>query len=114
MAWACCADGGRSDPAGGWLHHEPGVLVEQTLATKEGGFRGAKIKVGRPHASEDVARLSAVRNTVGAGFEIMVDANQAFTVPEAIRRAWHYEPLDLAWFEEPLPAEDLRGPERLS
>jgi L-alanine-DL-glutamate epimerase-like enolase superfamily enzyme len=99
---------------GGWLHLEPSVLVEQTLAAKEAGFRGAKIKVGRPHVSEDLARLSAVRDAVGPGFEIMVDANQAFTVAEAIRRARHYEPLDLAWFEEPLPAEDLGGHVRLS
>jgi L-alanine-DL-glutamate epimerase-like enolase superfamily enzyme len=99
---------------GGWLHIEPAELVEQTLEAKEAGFRGAKIKVGRPHVSEDVARLSAARNAVGPGFEIMVDANQAFTVPEAIRRARHYEALDLAWFEEPLPAEDLGGHVRLS
>jgi L-alanine-DL-glutamate epimerase-like enolase superfamily enzyme len=99
---------------GGWLHLEPAVLVDQTLAAREAGFRGAKIKVGRPHVSEDVARLSAVRDAVGPGFEIMVDANQAFTVAEAIRRARHYEPLDLAWFEEPLPAEDITGHVRLS
>ena len=99
---------------GGWLHLEPAVLVDQTLAAREAGFRGAKIKVGRPHVSEDVARLSAVRDAVGPGFEIMVDANQAFTVAEAIRRARHYEPLDLAWFEEPMPAEDITGHVRLS
>ena len=40
--------------------------------------------------------------------------HQAFTVGEAIRRARHYEPLDLAWFEEPLPAEDLGGHIRLA
>ena len=38
----------------------------------------------------------------------------AFTVDEAIRRARLYEPLDVAWFEEPLPAEDLNGHIRLS
>ena len=99
---------------GGWLHLEPQALVEQTLQAQADGFRGAKIKVGRPHVSEDVARLSAVRDAVGAGFEIMVDANQAFTVGEAIRRARHYTALDLAWFEEPLPAEDIDGHVRLA
>jgi L-alanine-DL-glutamate epimerase-like enolase superfamily enzyme len=44
----------------------------------------------------------------------MVDANQCFTVSEAIRRARHYEEFDLAWFEEPLPAEDIGGHVRLS
>ena len=99
---------------GGWLHLEPAALVDQTLQAKADGFRGAKIKVGRPHVSEDVARLSAVRAAVGDAFEIMVDANQAFTVGEAIRRARHYTDLDLAWFEEPLPAEDIDGHVRLS
>jgi L-alanine-DL-glutamate epimerase-like enolase superfamily enzyme len=98
---------------GGWLHIEPAALVDDALAVKARGFGGTKIKVGRPHASEDVARLAAVREAVGPGFEIMVDANQAFTVAEAIRRARLYEPLDLAWFEEPLPAEDLGGHARL-
>jgi L-alanine-DL-glutamate epimerase-like enolase superfamily enzyme len=102
------------DTEGGWLHLGPQALVDQTLQAKADGFRGAKIKVGRPHVSEDVARLSAVRSAVGNGFEIMVDANQAFTVGEAIRRARHYTDLDLAWFEEPLPAEDIDGHVRLS
>jgi len=99
---------------GGWLHLAPQALVDQTLQARADGFLGAKIKVGRPHVSEDVARLSAVRSAVGDGFEIMVDANQAFTVGEAIRRARHYTDLDLAWFEEPLPAEDIDGHVRLS
>ena len=99
---------------GGWLHIAPQALVEDTLAAREKGFAGAKIKVGRPHVAEDMARLAAVREAVGPGFEIMVDANQAFTVSEAIRRARQYETLDLAWFEEPLPAEDLNGHVRLA
>jgi len=61
-----------------------------------------------------MARLTAVREAVGDAFEIMIDANQCFTVGEAIRRARHYETLDIAWFEEPLPAEDLGGHERLA
>ncbi|MCC6468025.1 MAG: mandelate racemase/muconate lactonizing enzyme family protein [Alphaproteobacteria bacterium] len=99
---------------GGWLHIDKAKLVEEALQAKAEGFHGAKIKVGRPHVSEDIDRLAAVRDKVGAGFEIMTDANQGFTVSEAIRRARHYEALDLAWFEEPLPAEDLEGHVRLS
>lgn len=64
--------------------------------------------------AEDRARLSAVREAVGPAFEIMTDANQCFTVSEAIRRARYYESLDIAWFEQPLPAEDLGGHMRLS
>ncbi|HYF58405.1 MAG TPA: mandelate racemase/muconate lactonizing enzyme family protein [Burkholderiaceae bacterium] len=99
---------------GGWLHLDADALVRESLLAKERGFRGVKIKVGRPHVSEDLARLRAVREAVGDGFEIMTDANQGFDVAEAIRRARRFEPLDLAWLEEPLPAEDLGGHVRLA
>ena len=99
---------------GGWLHLEPAALVDDALRAKDAGFGGTKIKIGRPHVSQDIARLSAVRNAVGPSMEVMTDANQAFTVDEAIRRARHYEPLDVAWFEEPLPADDIAGHVRLA
>ena len=99
---------------GGWLHIETGALVDDALAAKALGFGGCKIKIGRPHVSEDVARLEAVRNAVGPAFEIMTDANQRFTIDEAIRRARCLTPLDIAWLEEPLTADDLGGHVRLS
>jgi L-alanine-DL-glutamate epimerase-like enolase superfamily enzyme len=98
---------------GGWLHIDTAELVADALRAKAAGFGGSKIKVGRP-AKEDAARLAAVREAVGDSFEIMVDGNQGATVDEAIRRARLYEPFDLAWYEEPLPAEDLGGHVRLS
>ncbi len=72
---------------GGWLQLPVETLVAESVAAKEAGFRGVKIKVGKPHVSEDVARLRAVREAVGPGFEIMVDANQDLTGAEATRRA---------------------------
>lgn len=98
---------------GGWLHLETDALVADALAAKAQGFAGAKLKVGRP-AHEDVARIAAVREAVGHDFEIFTDANQAFNVDEAIRRARLYEPLDIGWLEEPLPADDHDGHVRLS
>ena len=99
---------------GGWLHLSTDQIVEQTLAAQAAGFQGAKIKVGLPHLSQDVARLKAVREAVGPGFEIMVDANQCFTLSEALRRAPRYAELGIAWFEEPLPADDITGHARLA
>jgi len=99
---------------GGWLHLPAEALVEDALAARERGFRGSKIKIGRPHVAEDIARLSAVRRAVGDGFEIMTDANQGFLVDEAIRRAGRLGELDLAWIEEPLPADDIDGHTRLA
>ena len=99
---------------GGWLHIAAEALVDDALEAKARGFRGSKVKIGRPHVSEDRARLAAMRKAVGDGYEIMTDCNQGFTVDEAIRRAERLADLDLAWIEEPLPADDIDGHVRLS
>ena len=98
---------------GGWLHLPRQALVDDALRAKAQGFGGSKVKVGRS-ISEDVERLGAMRGALGAQFEILTDANQAFNVDEAIRRARHYEAADIGWFEEPLPADDVEGHARLS
>jgi L-alanine-DL-glutamate epimerase-like enolase superfamily enzyme len=98
---------------GGWLHHPTGQLVEETLKAREDGFAGAKLKVGKPTGAEDRRRLAAVRQAIGPDFELMVDANQRFSAAEALRRAALFADLDLGWFEEPLPADDLEGHARL-
>ena len=90
-------------------HFDKGDAEKLRLTLDPAARRGAKIKVGRPAIAEDVDRLGAVREAVGDAFEIMVDANQAFTVAEARRRAHAFTPFGLAWLEEPLPAEDVGG-----
>ncbi|PZU89263.1 MAG: mandelate racemase [Shinella sp.] len=99
---------------GGWLHIPTEALVEDALEAKSRGFRGSKVKIGKPSGSEDFARLSAVRKAVGDAYEIMTDANQGFAVDEVIRRAERLRELDLAWLEEPLPADDIDGHVRLN
>jgi L-alanine-DL-glutamate epimerase-like enolase superfamily enzyme len=74
-----------------------------------GGFKGSKVKIGKPTAAEDVARLSALRDAVGPSYEIMTDANQGFLRDSARRRAHALSDLDLAWIEEPLAADDIEG-----
>ncbi|MBI1397634.1 MAG: mandelate racemase/muconate lactonizing enzyme family protein [Betaproteobacteria bacterium] len=97
------------DTEGGWLHMSTKEIVANAERMRSAGFGGVKIKVGKPRGSDDVKRLAAVRKAIGGGMELMVDANQGFTVAEAIRRARQFEALDLAWFEEPLPADDISG-----
>lgn len=92
---------------GGWLHIRTEALVSDALAMQAKGFLGAKIKIGSPHISTDQKRLAAVRNAVGPTFDIMVDANQCFSRHEAQKRSAMLAALDIAWFEEPLPADDI-------
>jgi L-alanine-DL-glutamate epimerase-like enolase superfamily enzyme len=97
------------DTEGGWLHLSTQQLVVGAAESKAKGWHGVKLKVGKPDVHEDVERLHAVRDAVGPKMHIMVDANQSMTVAEAKRRAKAFEPFDLFWFEEPLPADDVLG-----
>ncbi|NUW32356.1 mandelate racemase/muconate lactonizing enzyme family protein [Nonomuraea sp. SMC257] len=97
------------DTEGGWLHLSADELARGAKASKQAGWPGVKIKVGKPSLHEDVERLREVREAVGPAMDIMVDANQSFTHAEATRRARAFEALDIFWFEEPMPADDLSG-----
>ncbi|MCB1885587.1 MAG: mandelate racemase/muconate lactonizing enzyme family protein [Geminicoccaceae bacterium] len=99
---------------GGWLHLPTEALVEDAVRAQGQGFVGSKVKIGKPDAREDLERLREVRAAVGDGFRLMVDCNQAFTLDEALRRADMLGEVGLTWLEEPLPADDIAGHERLA
>lgn len=99
---------------GGWLHLSSEALVEDALAMQARGFKGSKIKIGCPHISEDAARLAAVRDAVGPGYELLTDGNQGFTLSEALRRARMLEEYGIGWFEEPLKADDVAAHRELA
>jgi L-alanine-DL-glutamate epimerase-like enolase superfamily enzyme len=43
------------------------------------------MKVGRPSLAQDVERVAAMRERLGEGFPLMVDANMKWTADQAIR-----------------------------
>jgi L-alanine-DL-glutamate epimerase-like enolase superfamily enzyme len=88
--------------------------VAGATASREAGWHGVKVKVGKPQLAEDLERLRAVRAAIGDRMDLMVDANQAFSRAEALRRAAAYAEVGLAWFEEPMPADDVRGHQLLA
>jgi len=98
----------------GWLNLSVDELVTGALDAQKSGMQGTKIKVGKASVAEDLARLRAVRDAVGDKFDIMIDCNQAFCFDEALRRAHAFEPLNLTWIEEPMPATDLEGHVKLA
>lgn len=84
-------------------------LLRQTDDNLKKGFRAIKMKVGRDHLSEDVERVKAMREHLGDGFPLMVDANMKWSADEAIRAARAFAPFDLFWLEEPLIPDDIEG-----
>jgi D-galactarolactone cycloisomerase len=67
-----------------------------------------KLKVGFG-VEEDAAVTRAVRDAIGPGVALMVDANHAYDAVAAIRLGRMIETHDIGWFEEPVPPEDLAG-----
>lgn len=78
----------------------------------EHGMVGMKFKVGARTPAEDAARLRRAREHAGDGFLFVVDANQGYTVGEALAflAAVRAEGIELRWFEEPTRWHaDFRG-----
>jgi L-alanine-DL-glutamate epimerase-like enolase superfamily enzyme len=73
------------------------------------GFAGVKIKGGGAPASEDIARVAAVRAAIGPQARLMVDVMFCLGVPEAIRLGHALRPYDLHFLEAPTARTDLRG-----
>jgi o-succinylbenzoate synthase len=67
------------------------------------GFETFKLKVGM---EGDVAQVVAVREALGPGARLRLDANGAWTVDEAIAKLGELEPLDIELVEQPVSKLD--------
>jgi L-alanine-DL-glutamate epimerase-like enolase superfamily enzyme len=88
-------------------------LLKQTEDNLGRGFRAIKMKVGRPKLSEDLARVRAMREMLGADFPLMVDANMRWSVDEAVRAARALQESNVYWLEEPTIPDDVEGHARI-
>lgn len=95
---------------GGWLNWSNEKLVEDTRGlVHDEGYRGVKIKVGSAQPGRDLARIEAVRRTIGDGAKLMIDANGRWDLPTALQVGRHLDALDVYWLEEPLWYDDVPG-----
>ena len=88
-------------------------LLDQTRENLAKGFRAIKMKIGRDRLSEDVARVTAMRELLGEDFPLMADANMRWTADQAVEAALALADLRLYWLEEPMVPEDVAGHARL-
>lgn len=100
--------------SGGFLSAPLEEVRENAARSLEAGIGGIKIKVGHPDAAVDRARVEAVRETIGEDTPLMVDANQQWDRPAALRMGRWLEQFDLVWIEEPLDAYDVEGHRQLA
>jgi L-alanine-DL-glutamate epimerase-like enolase superfamily enzyme len=84
-------------------------LVRTAAREAAAGFLALKVKAGA--GGDDVATLAAVRNAVGPGVTLRVDANQGWTPRQAVAviGAWEDAGLGVELVEQPVHADDLAG-----
>lgn len=90
-----------------------GFSLDRLLGSVEGylarGVNGVKIKVGQTELAADAERVAAVRRLIGPSRRLMVDANYAFGIEQAILAAEAFAPHQPLWFEEPISPDDFDG-----
>ncbi|TQV76177.1 enolase C-terminal domain-like protein [Denitrobaculum tricleocarpae] len=104
--------GGRARPIQAYDSYgvvDPKEDREDLERSLERGFRAIKIKIGDGDLVRDIAMVSGVREIIGPDVELMVDFNQSRSVPDAVHRIEALSEYNLAWVEEPVPAEDFVG-----
>jgi len=79
----------------------------------ERGFTAIKVKVGQGVETDTVC-MNKIRKTVGSDVTLMVDANSAFNITEATCLGRRLDDLEVVWFEEPVPPDNLEGYKHLS
>ncbi len=89
-------------------------LLQQTTDNLDRGFRAIKMKVGRRRLSEDVSRVAAMRDLLGADVPLMVDANMCWSPDRAIRASRLLAEHDITWLEEPTIPDDVAGHLRIA
>ena len=72
---------------------------------KEKNFKAMKMKIGMG-PKEDLKLVSAVRDTIGSEFKLMVDANHAYNKNDALYVGKGLDEMNIYWFEEPVAPED--------
>ena len=84
---------------------DPSALVTKMQAQ---GVNAFKLKLGFGQAT-DKHNLELMRELIGSEAELMVDANQAWDVETTLEMAKLFEPFNITWLEEPIPADDWKG-----
>ena len=84
------------------------LFKNEASQIKEKNFKAMKMKIGMG-PKEDLKLVSAVRDTIGSEFKLMVDANHAYNKNDALYVGKGLDEMNIYWFEEPVAPEDYDG-----
>lgn len=98
--------------SGGFTTWDDATLARHVAQWLDQGMPAVKIKIGESwgqRIDRDLARVRQVRDLVGDGVEVFVDANGGYTRGQARRVGHALDELGVTWFEEPVSSDDLTG-----
>lgn len=95
------------DTSIGWFNYSDDKVKENCKKAIDAGFNAVKLKVGSEDSQRDIRRAHIVREAMGDDAKIMLDANQQWTLNQALRICEMLRPMNPYWIEEPTHPDDV-------
>ncbi len=102
------------DTSVGWFNYDDDQVRENCKRAIDAGFTAMKLKVGSRDPERDLRRARIVREVAGPDARVMVDANQQWTLPQALDICARLKEIDPYWIEEPTHPDDVTGHKTLA
>jgi L-fuconate dehydratase len=102
------------DTSVGWFNYSDEQVRENCRRALDAGFTAMKLKVGSADPERDLRRARIVREVAGENVRVMVDANQQWTLPQALDICPKLRTITPFWIEEPTHPDDVLAHKTLS
>ena len=102
------------DTSVGWFQYSDEQISTNARRAVAAGFGAIKLKVGAADTARDVRRAKLVRAAVGPDVQIMLDANQQWSLPTALRVCQELAEIAPYWIEEPTHPDDVLAHQTLA
>jgi L-fuconate dehydratase len=97
------------DTSVGWMAYDDSKVRDLLDRAVGQGFRAFMLKVGSPDEKRDLRRAEMLRQRVGDDGIVMFDANQSWSLPDAIRMGRALGQFKPLWLEEPTHPDDIHA-----
>lgn len=102
------------DTSVGWFNYSDEQVRENCKKAVDAGFTALKLKVGSEDPARDIRRAHIVREAAGEQARVMLDANQQWTLPQAMDICKRLQSMHPYWIEEPTHPDDIAAHKKLA
>lgn len=95
------------DTSVGWFNYDDEKVRLNCRKAIAEGFTAMKLKVGSADPQRDIRRAHIVREEAGDNSKVMLDANQQWTLPQALSNCKELQSMNPYWIEEPTHPDDV-------